>query len=148
MSTLTLSPSVNATAGLEQLLLLSQNLVSCEETDQKPRRFIPCCGEITEEVTNEAKAESLFTDLERPGSAQGSHKRDARDFALWKGSKAGEPFWESPWGRGRPGWHIECSTIARLGYRPASLRLGFNYLGGLCVCVCFFKCVSFPLWWF
>uniref|UniRef100_A0A674NWE9 Probable cysteine--tRNA ligase, mitochondrial n=1 Tax=Takifugu rubripes TaxID=31033 RepID=A0A674NWE9_TAKRU len=42
----------------------------------------------------------------------GSHKRDARDFALWKKSKAGEPYWESPWGRGRPGWHIECSTIA------------------------------------
>uniref|UniRef100_H3DAG0 Probable cysteine--tRNA ligase, mitochondrial n=2 Tax=Tetraodon nigroviridis TaxID=99883 RepID=H3DAG0_TETNG len=42
----------------------------------------------------------------------GSHKRDARDFALWKRSKAGEPSWESPWGRGRPGWHIECSTIA------------------------------------
>jgi cysteinyl-tRNA synthetase len=34
------------------------------------------------------------------------------DFALWKGSKPGEPFWESPWGRGRPGWHIECSAMA------------------------------------
>uniref|UniRef100_UPI003AB0DBA2 probable cysteine--tRNA ligase, mitochondrial n=1 Tax=Centroberyx gerrardi TaxID=166262 RepID=UPI003AB0DBA2 len=44
-----------------------------------------------------------------PGS---SDKRDSRDFALWKRSKPQEPFWESPWGRGRPGWHIECSTIA------------------------------------
>ena len=34
------------------------------------------------------------------------------DFALWKASKAGEPFWESPWGEGRPGWHIECSAMA------------------------------------
>ncbi|XP_068446482.1 cysteine--tRNA ligase, mitochondrial isoform X2 [Clinocottus analis] len=41
-----------------------------------------------------------------------SDKRDGRDFALWKKSKPKEPYWESPWGRGRPGWHIECSTIA------------------------------------
>lgn len=38
-------------------------------------------------------------------------KRDARDFALWKLAKPGEPFWESPWGEGRPGWHIECSAM-------------------------------------
>lgn len=40
------------------------------------------------------------------------NKKDPRDFALWKNSKPQEPFWESPWGRGRPGWHIECSTVA------------------------------------
>ena len=39
-------------------------------------------------------------------------KRDPRDFALWKGAKPGEPAWESPWGPGRPGWHIECSAMA------------------------------------
>ncbi len=39
-------------------------------------------------------------------------KRDPRDFALWKSSKPGEPTWESPWGPGRPGWHIECSAMA------------------------------------
>ncbi|XP_065110836.1 probable cysteine--tRNA ligase, mitochondrial isoform X1 [Paramisgurnus dabryanus] len=39
-------------------------------------------------------------------------KKDARDFALWKASKPHEPYWESPWGKGRPGWHIECSTVA------------------------------------
>lgn len=39
-------------------------------------------------------------------------KRDPRDFALWKASKAGEPAWPSPWGQGRPGWHIECSAMA------------------------------------
>lgn len=40
------------------------------------------------------------------------HKRDAMDFALWKAQKPGEPAWESPWGMGRPGWHIECSAMA------------------------------------
>ena len=39
-------------------------------------------------------------------------KRDPRDFALWKAAKPGEPFWDSPWGRGRPGWHIECSAMS------------------------------------
>jgi cysteinyl-tRNA synthetase len=39
-------------------------------------------------------------------------KEDPMDFALWKGAKEGEPAWESPWGRGRPGWHIECSAMA------------------------------------
>jgi cysteinyl-tRNA synthetase len=38
-------------------------------------------------------------------------KRDPRDFTLWKGAKPGEPFWESPWGPGRPGWHLECSAM-------------------------------------
>ncbi|KAM9320002.1 putative cysteine--tRNA ligase, mitochondrial [Gastrophryne carolinensis] len=41
-----------------------------------------------------------------------SDKRSSRDFALWKSAKPEEPFWVSPWGKGRPGWHIECSTIA------------------------------------
>lgn len=40
-------------------------------------------------------------------------KENAMDFALWKNAKPGEPFWESPWGQGRPGWHIECSAMAR-----------------------------------
>ncbi|MBC7328579.1 cysteine--tRNA ligase [bacterium] len=39
-------------------------------------------------------------------------KRDPRDFALWKSAKEGEPYWESPWGKGRPGWHIECSVMS------------------------------------
>ena len=38
-------------------------------------------------------------------------KRNPLDFALWKSAKGGEPFWESPWGKGRPGWHIECSAM-------------------------------------
>ncbi len=40
-------------------------------------------------------------------------KREPMDFALWKGAKPGEPYWESPWGNGRPGWHIECSAMVR-----------------------------------
>lgn len=43
----------------------------------------------------------------------GDVKEDAMDFAVWKGSKPGEPYWESPWGKGRPGWHIECSAMVR-----------------------------------
>ena len=39
-------------------------------------------------------------------------KRDPRDFALWKGAKPGEPSWETPWGPGRPGWHLECSAMS------------------------------------
>jgi cysteinyl-tRNA synthetase len=42
----------------------------------------------------------------------GEHKKNPLDFALWKGAKPGEPSWESPWGPGRPGWHIECSAMS------------------------------------
>jgi cysteinyl-tRNA synthetase len=52
-------------------------------------------------------------------------KEDVLDFALWKAAKPGEPFWESPWGRGRPGWHIECSAM---GLRH--LGAGFDIHGG------------------
>ena len=46
------------------------------------------------------------------GILLGGGKKDPRDFALWKASKPGEPTWPSPWGDGRPGWHIECSVMA------------------------------------
>src|SRR5690606_32492104 len=42
----------------------------------------------------------------------GEQKREPLDFALWKAAKPGEPSWESPWGPGRPGWHIECSAMS------------------------------------
>jgi len=42
----------------------------------------------------------------------GEKKKDPFDFALWKAAKEGEPFWDSPWGKGRPGWHIECSVMS------------------------------------
>ena len=46
-------------------------------------------------------------------------KRDPRDFTLWKGAKPGEPSWETPWGPGRPGWHLECSAMATRYLGPA-----------------------------
>ena len=55
----------------------------------------------------------------------GEHKHDPLDFALWKAAKPGEPSWPSPWGGGRPGWHIECSVMAR-----AYLGIGFDIHGG------------------
>lgn len=53
-------------------------------------------------------------DMQDSADADPRGKRDPRDFALWKGYKEGEPLtasWESPWGRGRPGWHLECSAM-------------------------------------
>ncbi|MFN5757546.1 MAG: cysteine--tRNA ligase [Planctomycetia bacterium] len=47
------------------------------------------------------------------GGSTAERKRSAADFALWKKAKAGEPSWESPWGPGRPGWHIECSAMSK-----------------------------------
>jgi cysteinyl-tRNA synthetase len=55
----------------------------------------------------------------------GESKQDPLDFALWKAAKPGEPWWDSPWGAGRPGWHIECSAMA-LRY----LGSGFDIHGG------------------
>ncbi|XVE84485.1 hypothetical protein DITRI_Ditri17bG0017300 [Diplodiscus trichospermus] len=54
-----------------------------------------------------------------------SRKRNPADFALWKSAKEGEPFWESPWGPGRPGWHIECSAMS-----AAYLGHSFDIHGG------------------
>ena len=54
-------------------------------------------------------------DMQDSADADPRGKRDPRDFALWKGYKEGEPLtaaWDSPWGRGRPGWHLECSAMA------------------------------------
>jgi cysteinyl-tRNA synthetase len=55
----------------------------------------------------------------------GEDKRDPLDFALWKGAKPGEPAWDSPWGSGRPGWHIECSAMSLKYLGP-----GFDIHGG------------------
>jgi cysteinyl-tRNA synthetase len=55
----------------------------------------------------------------------GEGKRHPADFALWKASKPGEPSWESPWGPGRPGWHIECSAMSE-----GELGFGFDIHGG------------------
>ena len=57
--------------------------------------------------------------------AENEHKRDPLDFALWKFAKPDEPRWDSPWGAGRPGWHIECSAMSR-----ALLGVPFDLHGG------------------
>lgn len=62
---------------------------------------------VPENVGNKAAVEEGEGAL----SAGTKDKRDGCDFALWKASKPGEPSWDSPWGRGRPGWHIECSAM-------------------------------------
>ncbi|XP_059144803.1 probable cysteine--tRNA ligase, mitochondrial [Physella acuta] len=54
----------------------------------------------------------VFSNQTDQGVEINSEKHTSQDFALWKGSKPGEPWWESPWGKGRPGWHIECSAMA------------------------------------
>jgi cysteinyl-tRNA synthetase len=55
-------------------------------------------------------------------AAEAAFKRDPRDFALWKGAKPGEPSWLTPWGPGRPGWHLECSAMAA-GYLGAAFDI-------------------------
>ncbi len=51
-------------------------------------------------------------DMLARGSIEGGEKEFPLDFALWKAAKAGEPWWSSPWGKGRPGWHVECSAMS------------------------------------
>ncbi len=65
-------------------------------------------------------------DLLPAGDSEGeARKKDSRDFALWKSAKPGEPAWPTPWGPGRPGWHIECSAMAH-----AYLGNSFDIHGG------------------
>ena len=73
------------------------------EIDTAPGKFGQLTGQTLEMVRAGAGGRVADT---------GSGKRDHRDFALWKLAKPGEPSWESPWGDGRPGWHIECSAMS------------------------------------
>jgi cysteinyl-tRNA synthetase len=73
------------------------------EIDTSPDKFGQLTGQTLEMVRSGAGGRVDKT---------GSGKRDHRDFALWKMAKPGEPSWESPWGEGRPGWHIECSAMS------------------------------------
>jgi cysteinyl-tRNA synthetase len=65
-----------------------------------------------EGITASCPSVTLTTSSPAPASRWARNKEDPLDFALWKASKPGEPYWESPWGQGRPGWHIECSAMA------------------------------------
>ncbi|MSX49712.1 MAG: class I tRNA ligase family protein, partial [Actinobacteria bacterium] len=64
-------------------------------------------------------------DLQSAEDADLTYKKDPRDFALWKAAKAGDPSWPTPWGDGRPGWHLECSAMAH-----AYLGEAFDIHGG------------------
>src|SRR6266496_2807217 len=65
------------------------------------------------QLSGYSREEMLKLAGERGGHPEDPRKDDPLDFVLWQRSEPGEPWWESPWGRGRPGWHIECSTMAR-----------------------------------
>jgi L-cysteine:1D-myo-inositol 2-amino-2-deoxy-alpha-D-glucopyranoside ligase len=71
------------------------------------------------------REQMLTLAAERGGHPEDPRKEDPLDFVLWQRSEPVEPWWESPWGRGRPGWHIECSTMARrlLG-QPVDIHSG------------------------
>ena len=74
-------------------------------------------GKLSKQRLEEMKAGARIEPTEK--------KRNPLDFALWKSAKPGEPSWDSPWGRGRPGWHIECSTMS-----SKYLGLPFDIHGG------------------
>ncbi len=72
---------------------------------------VPSCAEYGK--LSHRKLEDLEAGAsERVDAEESARKRHPYDFALWKSAKAGEPAWESPWGPGRPGWHIECSAMS------------------------------------
>lgn len=74
-------------------------------------------GDVFFDVTRDADYGQLsnrsIDDQQGEGGGAAAKKRSAGDFALWKSAKPGEPSWDSPWGQGRPGWHIECSAMSR-----------------------------------
>ncbi len=86
-------------------------------------RSYPQYGELSGRNIDEM--ETGHRELRADGQGLEDRKRDPLDFALWKAAKPGEPFWDSPWGHGRPGWHIECSAMSR-----KYLGLPFDIHGG------------------
>ncbi|NGM17521.1 cysteine--tRNA ligase [Eggerthellaceae bacterium zg-887] len=86
-------------------------------------RSYPEYGELSGRNVDEM--EGGHRELRADGKGVEDRKRDPLDFALWKAAKPGEPAWESPWGMGRPGWHIECSAMSR-----KYLGLPFDIHGG------------------
>jgi cysteinyl-tRNA synthetase len=99
-----------ATGHITQMIELMEKLI------ERGMAYAPGNGDVYLEVN---KLDSYLTlsrqkldDLQSAGDAEDRSKRDARDFALWKAAKPGEPSWPTPWGAGRPGWHLECSAMA------------------------------------
>jgi cysteinyl-tRNA synthetase len=98
-----------ATGHIPEMITLIARLIECGHA-------YPADGDVYFDVHSYARYGELSGQrIEQMRGAEDSSapgKRDARDFALWKGAKPGEPFWETPWGPGRPGWHLECSAMA------------------------------------
>ncbi|MBU6263596.1 MAG: cysteine--tRNA ligase, partial [Actinomycetales bacterium] len=99
-----------ATGHITQMIELMQLLI------EKGAAYAPGNGDV---YLNVRSLDSYLTlsrqkldDLLPAGDADDTYKKDVRDFALWKGAKPGEPSWPTPWGDGRPGWHLECSAMA------------------------------------
>ncbi len=86
-----------------------------EELVEKGHAYAPGNGDVYYSVESFSDYGRLShqrpEEMRETEKGQTSHKRSPLDFALWKASKPGEPSWESPWGEGRPGWHIECSAM-------------------------------------
>jgi cysteinyl-tRNA synthetase len=99
-----------ATGHITQMIALIERLV------ERGYAYAPGNGDLYLEVRKLASYLTLsgqkLDELLPAGDADESSKRDPRDFALWKSSKPGEPSWPTPWGGGRPGWHLECSAMA------------------------------------
>ena len=99
-----------ATGHVTQMIELMQILI------EKGTAYAPGNGDVYLEVR---KLSSYLTlsrqklgDLLPAADADETYKKDPRDFALWKAAKPGDPSWPTPWGPGRPGWHLECSAMA------------------------------------
>lgn len=99
-----------ATGHVTQMIELMEKLIA------NGSAYAPGNGDVYLEVRKLKRYLTLsnqkLDDLQSAGDAEDTSKRDPRDFALWKASKPGEPAWPTPWGPGRPGWHLECSAMA------------------------------------
>ena len=99
-----------ATGHITQMIELMQLLI------EKGAAYAPGNGDVYLDVRKLSSYLTLsrqkLDDLQPAADADEVNKKDPRDFALWKGANAGEPSWPTPWGPGRPGWHLECSAMA------------------------------------
>jgi cysteinyl-tRNA synthetase len=99
-----------ATGHVTQMIELMQSLI------EKGAAYAPGNGDVYLEVRKLSSYLTLsrqkLDDLQPAADADETYKKDPRDFALWKAAKAGDPSWPTPWGPGRPGWHLECSAMA------------------------------------
>jgi cysteinyl-tRNA synthetase len=99
-----------ATGHVTQMIELMEKLIA------NGSAYAPGNGDVYLEVRKLKRYLTLsnqkLDDLQPAEDADLTHKRDPRDFALWKAAKAGDPSWPTPWGAGRPGWHLECSAMA------------------------------------